>query len=258
MTARKLPERVSSIAKILANRAGGYLHNTIREPLVTCEVCTLPVDGYPRCPQCRSLLHSGAAIADRVGTMVYAEEFGSQAYKLMRAYKSSAPTQDQLDTLAGLLAVGLAGHGACVWELAGPRPVSWCTVPSLGRRDGEHPFHKLVAALPHRDGSEILVEAAEQVRDARSYRPANYVIKSPIPEGAHLLVVDDSWVTGAHAQSVAGALKAAGAECVSILAVARILDPNWTPNPEFIRTRLTADYEPRICPWTGSDCPSQL
>lgn len=255
MTRRELSERVASVAAILVSRAGGYLHNTIREPRVTCDVCALPVEGYLRCPQCNNLRAEEGSIADRVGAMVYAEEYGSQAYKLMRAYKTDAPTEEQQGTIAGLLAVGLAGHGRCVWELAGQRAMYWCTVPSLSRGDREHPLHHLVAGLPHRAGSEILVRSADEVVSPRSFRPANFLISSSIPADAHVLVVDDSWATGAHAQSVAGALKRAGAATVSILVIARILSPAWRPNAEFVKNRLVADFDPQWCPWTGGDCP---
>ncbi len=72
----------------------------------------------------------------------------------------------------------------------------------------------------------------------------------------HVVVIDDSWVSGASAQSVAVALKQAGVEQVSILSVARVLSPHWAPNLPFLRSALPQlPYDWTICPWTLGDCP---
>ncbi len=54
----------------------------------------------------------------------------------------------------------------------------------------------------------------------------------------HVLVVDDSWASGGHAQSLAALLKQSGVRKVSIMTVARLLSPEWSENPEFVKTRL--------------------
>ena len=38
------------LAAALVSRAGGYLRNPIRQPYVTCAVCTTPVDQYRLMP----------------------------------------------------------------------------------------------------------------------------------------------------------------------------------------------------------------
>ena len=71
-------------------------------------------------------------------------------------------------------------------------------------------------------------------------------------------MVIDVWVPGEHAQSVATALKRAGAAKVSILAIGRWLcmDDRRTDGVynRHIRDR---PYNPDICPWNGGDCPSR-
>jgi phosphoribosylpyrophosphate synthetase len=74
-------------------------------------------------------------------------------------------------------------------------------------------------------------------------------------DGAHVLVVDDTWVSGGTAQSVAVALKDAGARAVTILCVARWLRWDWSSTPAFVEEYLTAPYEPLVCPVTGDECP---
>jgi predicted amidophosphoribosyltransferase len=43
--------------------------------------------------------------------------------------------------------------------------------------------------------------------------------------GRHLLIIDDTWTTGGHAQSLALSARAAGAGAVTIVVLARWLDP---------------------------------
>jgi hypothetical protein len=75
-----------------------------------------------------------------------------------------------------------------------------------------------------------------------------------LPE--HVVVIEDAWVSGASAQSLALTLKQAGVAQVSILSVARVLSPKWDPNKPFLKDVLPAlPYDWRICPWTRATCP---
>lgn len=77
-----------------------------------------------------------------------------------------------------------------------------------------------------------------------------------MPPSTHILLIDDSWITGAHVQGVASALKAAGAQDVSIFTVARVLDPRWSANHKFMQARFGENaFDWARCPWTGGDCP---
>jgi phosphoribosylpyrophosphate synthetase len=57
--------------------------------------------------------------------------------------------------------------------------------------------------------------------------------------GADVLLVDDTWVSGGSAQSVAAALKAAGARRVALVVLGRHVDPADPRSAEFLR-RLRA------------------
>jgi adenine/guanine phosphoribosyltransferase-like PRPP-binding protein len=72
---------------------------------------------------------------------------------------------------------------------------------------------------------------------------------------ARVLVIDDTWATGGHAQSAALALRATGAARISLLVVARWLKEDYKDNKQFITDLRTRDYNPAICPWTGAGCP---
>ncbi|MGB6617852.1 MAG: hypothetical protein WBE95_27500, partial [Trebonia sp.] len=54
--------------------------------------------------------------------------------------------------------------------------------------------------------------------------------------GADVLLVDDTWVSGASAQSAAAALKAGGARRVALVVIGRHVDPADPRSAEFLRT----------------------
>ena len=254
-----LPEKVRRVAEVLADEAGGYLRNTIREPGVTCAVCSVPVDSsYERCYWCNEHSKSGPTVADRVASMVYAVEPRhelDQMYKVMRGYKASPPIDAHERVVASLLALGLRGHAACDIRLSGRGAYQWAVVPSTRVFRYEHPLHRMVTTLAGGTGSEVAVTAVPGKTDYRRLDPNHFVV-GPVTRGGHVAVVDDSWVQGGHAQSVAAALRKAGAASVSIMTVARVLDPTFGANKDFIRRRLLkTDFDPSVCPWTGGACP---
>jgi hypothetical protein len=75
-------------------------------------------------------------------------------------------------------------------------------------------------------------------------------------QGRHVLVLDDTYVSGARAQSAAGALRLAGAVSVQIVAAGRVLRPDLVPgHADFLRRHAAASTpEPacRGCVQTGA------
>jgi hypothetical protein len=72
-----------------------------------------------------------------------------------------------------------------------------------------------------------------------------------------VLLIDDTWTGGGHAQSAAVALRRAGATHVSMLVVARCVKEDFGDNARFLRELSSKDYDPATCPWTGGNCPVQ-
>jgi hypothetical protein len=85
----------------------------------------------------------------------------------------------------------------------------------------------------------------------RFFVPDEYV---PQVTDKHVLVIEDTWVSGDKAQSAALALKAAGARRVTSLCVTRWLRYDWEDHRALIET-LTEPYDAARCPVTGSCCP---
>ncbi|ASR33797.1 hypothetical protein BAY61_00995 [Prauserella marina] len=241
----------------LIEAAGGYLRNTMRLRGITCAVCSTPVaGGYNRCLACKR--HSEAARgdkADHVGTLAYAIET-KQSHYLMRMYKASRPIREHQNVVGMLVALALHHHVRCLNHIAA-NPVShWCAVPSLPTKPGEHPLRSLLRSLVTQFPEMPLHSApTAEVVDPRALRGDHFATASTLPHRAHVLVVEDTWVQGGHAQSAALAVRKAGAATVSILSIARFLRPTFGSNAAFIEQHLTEDYEPLSCPWTTGRCP---
>jgi hypothetical protein len=151
----QLPPRVVRIGRALQVEAGSYLHSTVLEPGKTCAVCAAPVDGYEFCIPCRDHRRSGYVLADRVGSLIYAVEPDSQAYRLVRNYKAPRPGLSHEGTMLALLAIGLRGHHSCAEKMANGLRSGWAVVPSTR---GRMKLHELVAGLSTRPDAEVPVE----------------------------------------------------------------------------------------------------
>lgn len=237
----------------LISRAGGYLRNPVREHRVTCATCLRPVNNYRRCWRCNNDRSAGSLV-DAVAALTYAG-YDDQSGWVMRRYKPPHSVAEHQQVVALLGLTGLAAHGACAGRL-GPRlPVThWTCVPSLPAKVGVHPLRQLVA--PALSGHEVVLTAAATTSDPRAVDVNHFAVDRPLAAASHVLVVDDTWTTGGHAQSAALALRAAGAARVSVLVLARWIDKDDQASRDFVRGLRDRDFDPSICPWTGEACPT--
>jgi len=230
--------------------AGGsaFLRNTVWQPGRTCTVCAgVTKDGWGTCWQCHERSsHPGAA--DRVGNIVYAWR-DHQSGHMMHAYKSPAGASASADLVQALLVYGVAGHWPCIAQAFGT-PDAWAVVPSLAGRAGQHPLSRMATQLMVHYG-QVALRASPGAQQPRAFNPGNFDAEPTTAR--HVLLLDDTWTSGSHAQSASAALKAAGAGHVTILTVARWLDPRFADTSTFMST-LTADLDPDLCPFTGLPC----
>jgi hypothetical protein len=247
------PEAVARLSAVLVARAGGYLRNTVRQEQVTCAVCTTPVAGFELCFQC-TRYRGRPGLPDAAGFLTYAVA-GRQSGYVMQGYKARPPVREHRTIVSLLVLLALARHGGCAGQVGGPTAVPvthWSTVPSLPAQPGEHPLHAIVGRLA--PGGEVVLAAADEVDDPRGVNPRHFHT-APLPEGAHVLLVDDTWARGGHARSGVLALRTAGAARVSVLVAARWINEDFGGNAAFLRGLADRDYDPAICPWTGAACP---
>jgi len=189
-----------------------------------CAVCRGPArPGFARCYQCagHEVLGPGL-LADAVAPVSYAIK-GTPLAAGLRSYKSwGAPSAAARTSLLALLLAFLHDHGGCVWRQAGmPPPGRLAVVPTGSGRPGPHPLLELAGPYLRLPVTGLVIRPGEQGRDpnAGRYRAER------TGRGASVLLLDDTWVSGASAQSAAAALKRAGARRVAVVVLGRHLDP---------------------------------
>jgi hypothetical protein len=188
-----------------------------------CEVCHgPPCGGCQRCYNCDLHLQCGGdSLADAVVPVAFAVKGGQHAKHLWQ-YKSArlavgaraGPTV----MLRALLLVFLRDHGACLWRAAGiSGPTQVAVVPTARGRPGAHPLRELIEVYLALPWAELSARpGGVQVRDLDPDRFS----AGPMP-GAKVLLIDDTWTTGASAQSAAMALRRAGASSVVTVVLGR-------------------------------------
>jgi hypothetical protein len=173
------------------------------------------------------LRQDGELLADVVAPIGYAVRGGQLADDLRR-YKSDRAVAAEASAAAArlreMLAVFLADRGPSVWAAAGMPvgPTSVAVVPSGQGRPGAHPLVDTVRSCV--DLPLVRLAIVPEEIHTRGVNPA-WVRVGDRVAGADVLVVDDTWVSGGSAQSVAVALKLAGARRVAVVVLGRHVNP---------------------------------
>jgi hypothetical protein len=206
-----------------------------------CRTCRGPVQaGFARCYQC-DLAHArcGGLLADVVAPVAYAVKGGRLAGDLWRYKSGSAGATEAGARLAAMLARFLREHSDQVWRAAGMAvgPELAAIVPSGQGRPGPHPLLGIVASCLDVPIVPLSTApgAAARARGLADGVAAGWLTVGGAVAGAELLLVDDTWVSGASAQSAAAALKAAGARRVALVVIGRHVDPADPRSAAFLR-----------------------
>ncbi len=198
-----------------------------------CAVCCGPAGrGSACCFQCDLQGQcAGGGLADLVVPVAYAIKGGPHAKRLWQ-YKSIIGSRNrELDgaaasagrLLLALLLVFLRDHGRCGWRRAGITwpPTHLAVVPSARGRTGPHPLRTLISPYLSCRWTELV--ATPDYHQARELDPGRFVA-APVP-GGRILLLDDTWTTGASAQSAAMALRRAGARSIATVVLGRHINP---------------------------------
>jgi hypothetical protein len=211
-----------------------------------CVVCRGPVrPGFARCYQCdgHDLLGHGL-LADVVVPISYSIKGTAFAEHLWRYKSALAPDISARASLLALLLAFLADHGACVWRSAGlPSPTGLAVVPAGAGRPGPHPLLGLVSPYLRLPVYPLAIRPGRQGRDLDLDR----FVAGPVPPGASVLLLDDTWVSGASAQSAAAALKLAGARRVAVVVLGRHVNPDDPASHPLLAALTVARYDPSSC-----------
>lgn len=261
---RWLPQEAADPWHALRARVLGQA-SLLRPPLAgagCCTVCRGPVRyGYSRCYQCVSQqTHACGMLADVVVPISYAicgTRYADDLwrYKAIRAGRDGAEVVeavgDRVSTgkgsagtagavrvrrpagadravqirLAALALVFLREHGRCLRRHADGQPITHLAVVPSGRgRTGQHPLRRMLTPYLSCPRVSLAVRAGTEPF-ARTVDVTRFVADQPVP-GGHVLVVDDTWVSGASVQSAAAALKLSGARHVSVVVLGRHVNPD--------------------------------
>ena len=212
-----------------------------------CTVCRGAAQpGYARCYQCGA--HRDGApgmLADAVVPISYAVKGEGHAARL-RLYKTDTPGAAAAGaSLRALMLVFLHDHAPCIWRYAAmPPPTRLAVVPSGQGRPGAHPLLGLLSPSLALRPVTLAVRPGEHL--GRELNPRRFRAESPLP-GASVLLVDDTWVSGASAQSATVALRAAGACHVAVVVLGRHVDPVDPHSQRLCSAFLATSYDPGAC-----------
>jgi len=207
----------------------------------------------------------GGQLADLVMPLAYAyrrsdENRGRigrhQSEHHMWGYKNDPPAQGCVTDLTVMLLAATLFHQSCAAAHVGSPWHCWAVVPSSRRvRSAGHPLARIVQS------SGLSIEQVHLAlngspSDDRLVRPDRFTVsQSTSVAGRHVLLIEDTWVSGASAQSAVMALKRADASAVTVLCLARWLseDPDWPIERDFFEG-LDTPYDPLMCPVLGGLC----
>ena len=222
-----------------------------------CGLCRTPISqDYNRCYPCSQA--PSQALPDLVGFTSYAIR-GEQAATEMHRYKDQRPSPQALRAVRLLLDHGLA-HLGCVERLAGQEIDAVAVMPSRShyRRDRDSILQRMCAqvlppGLPRLDLQPSQGAASTRRVEAEAFQVGDC-------QGVlHVLLIDDTWVSGGTVMSATVALRSAGATRVSALVLARWLDRKYPATKNFV-DRITEEQAWRspltACPFTlDGQCP---
>ncbi len=230
----------------------GWLCSPLPAGPGVCRTCRGPADpGFARCFQCDE--HVSAApglLADAVVPVSYAMKGGEHAGNLWR-YKSEQPDAGAARAaLLSLLLVFLRDHGRCAWRAAGSDPPTHvATVPSTRGRPGPHPLPGILGGclrLPQARLTSAPAPPDPLEPGDREIDPGLFAAEGRL-DRARVLLLDDTWTTGARAQSAAAAAKLVGARRVVIIVLGRHLNPAAITGQPFGRALGGRGFVPDIC-----------
>jgi predicted amidophosphoribosyltransferase len=195
-----------------------------------CGTCFNFTAGYPRCWACAH----GQPALDALAPISYSVA-REQLHHMLASYKRlNGDVARRLQTvLAAILWRFLQTHEACVANTAGTSRFDLVTTVPSGdpARDDRHPLRTIVGELvgPTRDRHRrLLRRSAAQIPD-RTFSATKFEATINL-DNQTILLIDDTWTTGASAQSAAAALKQAGAGRIAAVVIGRHLNREWHQN----------------------------
>jgi hypothetical protein len=213
-----------------------------------CLDCFNLVDGHERCAACT---HSPRCLA-AMSAISYSVS-GGQLHHALAGYKRLPPPAAQRLSLvlAAVLARHLTDHERCLAAAAGTEGFELvASVPA--RHDPRDSLESMLKTLvaPIAGRYRPLLVTGDTDVPAHRFSARRYRASAAL-NGESILLIDDTWTTGASAQSAAAALVAAGAERVAALVIGRFVNRGWHRNDARLQA-LARRYDWTRCPWCAA------
>ena len=221
-----------------------------------CALCRTPTptDGSEFCSKCSNAPYR----PDAAGFTSYAIDSAPSGNDMHR-YKDSPPGPQALDGVRLLLEHGLA-HLGCAEALAGTGLDAVAVIPSRTHHvpGTPSPLQRLCSRTLPQDLPTVGLSPTPGSTSNRRVRADAFDIddcRSP----SHVLIIDDTWVSGATMLSAVWGIRDRGVERVSVLALDRWLNRKYSLTVDFIRRVNLAHAWRRpqdVCPFTpDGECP---
>jgi predicted amidophosphoribosyltransferase len=202
-----------------------------------CRRCFNLTSGFELCFACDQMPQELAAVAPISYSIA-----GEQLHHALYGYKRlTGPAARRFTVeLAAILWRYLAAHEKCVARAVGIEHEAFdlvTTVPSGDReRDEDHPLRRIVGELvgSTRERYERRLRRTEAPAKPRAFDRGKYRASGRL-DGASVLLIDDTWTTGASARSAAHALRSAGATTVAVVVIGRHINRDWGENDARLR-----------------------
>jgi hypothetical protein len=197
-----------------------------------CDICHgAPGAGWARCWSCAHSVGQVSMPIELVLPISLTELLG-QLHHVLRSYKRDdypAVVRDQFRVqISALLARFLAAHGDCIRRAAGETWDCITIVPSSTGRAGVHPLDSVMHGFRSlQDQYRPLLEAGPKAADHNQASDEAYVVTSDV-DGLRVLLVDDTFTSGARVESAASALQLAGALVVAAVPIGRVINPAFS------------------------------
>lgn len=184
----------------------------------------------------------------------------SQTASDMYRYKGTPPSQQAVYGVAGMMRRAFR-HLDCLERIVGMPVNALAVMPSRShyRAGTLSKLHQIVESeAPTQLGRVTITPTMPERGKIREVREDAF---TATPAHGHVLVIDDTWVSGGTMLSAVLSLRQAGADEVSTLALARWLNPTFPPTETFVKTMdrmgaWTPIPHEKPCPFTVTgQCP---
>jgi len=198
-----------------------------------CDVCHgAPGTGWTRCWSCTDSIGQVSRPVELVVPISLTELLG-QLHHVLRSYKLEGYPSSVRDgfrlQVSALTARFLEAHRGCIRTAAGADWDYLTIVPSSAGRLGVHPLDEAMRTFRFlRSQYQPLLAVGPDKAGHNRASDSAYVVTQAV-EGMKVLLVDDTFTSGARIQSAASTLQLAGAIVIAAVPVGRVIKPDFSP-----------------------------